>query len=528
MPPVASLTKQDPLFDLIKSLSKAEKRNFKLYALRQSGNADAKFVSLFDAMDGLDEYDEARILKKCPVKKEQLPNMKAHLYRQILVSCRLIHVQHNVSIQLREQIDFARILYDKGLYRQSLKILDKAKSIALAAQQSTIALEIIEFEKNIETLHITRSMGNRADQLSRETIEMCNKLENNNDLSNLSIQIYSLYLKLGHIRSQKDLKLVTQIFEPKIARYEGRELTFMEQLYLYQAKMWYSYIRHDFLYCYKYARLVVDLFHEQPRMKSLLYDHYLKGFSRLLETLFMLRDYKRFSATLADFERIAREMEETNEHAVILSGLVLYFNRINLHFMEGTFHEGVYLVDLIEEYLHKYSNIIDPHYKMLYYYKIACLYFGDGQYTKCIEFLQRIITIRDSKIRRDLQCFARMLNLIASYEAGQDYNLDYQIRSVYSFIVKMNDMHAVQKEIIAFLKKLNNIYASEVKGELRALYDRLLPYASHPYERRPFFYLDLISWLESKIRNVPVSTVIQEKFRESREKAAASALPAKP
>lgn len=155
--------KQEPLFYLIKSLTKAEKRNFKLYVLRQEGNATAKFVALFDVIDGITDYDEQKILKRTSVSKSQLPNMKAHLYRQILVSLRLLSVQHSTRMQLREQIDFARVLYDKGLYKQSLKVLDKAKKAALTAEQTTIALEIVEFEKNIETLHITRSATSRAE-----------------------------------------------------------------------------------------------------------------------------------------------------------------------------------------------------------------------------------------------------------------------------------------------------------------------------------------------------------------------------
>ena len=88
--------KQESVYDLIRSMSKAEKRNFKLYATRLSGNQEAKFISLFDCMDALDEYDETKILQRCPIKKEQLPNMKAHLYKQILVSIRLLDAQRTV------------------------------------------------------------------------------------------------------------------------------------------------------------------------------------------------------------------------------------------------------------------------------------------------------------------------------------------------------------------------------------------------------------------------------------------------
>ena len=54
----------DPLFQLIKSISKSEKRNFKLYANRISSDKETKFLQLFDVLDRLDEYNELIILKK--------------------------------------------------------------------------------------------------------------------------------------------------------------------------------------------------------------------------------------------------------------------------------------------------------------------------------------------------------------------------------------------------------------------------------------------------------------------------------
>jgi hypothetical protein len=57
--------------------------------------------------------------------KVQLSNLKSYLYKQILVSIRL-NIQIKILDINREQ-DFATILYNKGLYKQSLKILDKTK-----------------------------------------------------------------------------------------------------------------------------------------------------------------------------------------------------------------------------------------------------------------------------------------------------------------------------------------------------------------------------------------------------------------
>ena len=80
--------RRESVFDLIRSMSKAEKRNFKLYAARQGDPRESKFIILFDCLEGMESYDEERILSRCPsIRKEQLPNMKAHLHRQILISC---------------------------------------------------------------------------------------------------------------------------------------------------------------------------------------------------------------------------------------------------------------------------------------------------------------------------------------------------------------------------------------------------------------------------------------------------------
>ncbi|MDR2935770.1 MAG: hypothetical protein LBU80_00290 [Rikenellaceae bacterium] len=501
--------KPEAVFELVKGMSKAEKRNFKLYATRLAGNQEAKFLALFDALDALDEYDEVKVLKRCPVKKEQLPNMKAHLLRQILISIRLLSVQHNVGMQLREQIDFARIFYDKGFYKQALKILDKAKEAAIEKEEHVIALEVVEFQKTIESLHITRTLVDRSEAICRESTDLCERVSASNDLSNLSILLYGLYLKLGYTRSARDQHLVEKYFSKRIELYHRRKLSFTESISYHQAMVWYHYIRHDFPKCYKYACLWMRLYDANPQMKEEHYDNYLKGYARLLDNLYYMRSYKRFARAMEDLERQREAICSINDNARMLYLSVYYTGAMNRLFLEGRFSEGRRLIREVEEYLEDYSRHIDVHHQMMFFYKIACLCFGNDEYKNCIRYLQKIISTRDPMIRRDLQCYARILMLIASYEAGIDYNLDYQIRAVYAFLVKMNDMHEVQHEMISFLKRLNSAYTADIRAELNGLYEKLKPYESHPYERRTFYYLDILAWLESKIKGTTVAQVVR-------------------
>ena len=75
----------------------------------------------------------------------------------------------------------------------------------------------------------------------------------------------------------------------------------------------------------------------------------------------------------------------------------------------------------------------------------------------------------------------------------------------------MDDLHEVQKEMIKFLRNLGDIYPHQIKDEFRKLHKRLKQYENHPYEKRAFLYLDILSWLESNIEGRPVADIIKEK-----------------
>lgn len=70
-------------------------------------------------------------------------------------------------------------------------------------------------------------------------------------------------------------------------------------------------------------------------------------------------------------------------------------------------------------------------------------------------------------MREDLMCFARVLSLVAHYESGMDYHLEIQLKSTYKFLLKMNDLHAVQKEMIVFLRNLGQIYPSDLQDAFK-------------------------------------------------------------
>jgi hypothetical protein len=509
----------DILFQLIKSLEKAEKRHFKLYIKRSSSRDDLKVIQLFDAIDKGKDFDEKIILKKLPgIEKPQFANLKAHLYKELLASLRLLKSSDSIDMQLHEQLDHARILYNKGLYLQSLKILEKVKDLAKTYHQESFLMQVISLEKKIETLHITRSGEGAADKLTDEANEVNKQRIEITALSNLALQLYQWYVKHGHARNPKDENGVRHFFKQNMLIGANNVSGFYQRLYLYQSYCWYAFIRQDFLMYYRYSRKWVDLFKNEPMMITVETGHYIKGMHNLLTANFDLRNFKQFDKYLARFERFTFSKPATQHDNFRMQAFVyLTSARINQHLMKGTFGEGIKMIPAIDNGLEEFQMYIDRHRVLVIQYKTALLYFGNGNYDDSIDQLQKIIN-GPVDMRIDLQCYARLVHLLAHFELGNDSIIESLIRSVFRFMSRMENLTVVEEEMFKFLK--NNVYesAAKLKPGLKKLLQKIKQFEKNRYETRVFSYLDIISWIESKVYDKPMSTVVHEKYLKSRHR----------
>lgn len=320
-------------------MEKAEKRHFKLYIKKNSSREDLKIVRLFDALDKMTEYDERQLLKKLDgVEKPQLANLKTHLYKQIMASLRDLKSKDSVELQLNEMLDYGRILYNKGLFAQSMKFLEKAKEIGFTHGKYNFLSQVISLEKKIEGLYITRSMHERAEQLSNEAIEVSAHIYQVFRLSNLAVRMYSFYIQNGHALNLEEEKKIKQFFEENLPENAHSFTGFYERLYLYQSYCWYSFIRQDFLMYYRYANKWVSLFDEDPVRIKVETGHYIKGLHNLLNAHFDLRNFKAFEATLQVFVDFYHSpLCQQHDNFRIHSFIYITSARINWHLMCGTF-----------------------------------------------------------------------------------------------------------------------------------------------------------------------------------------------
>jgi hypothetical protein len=66
--------------------------------------------------------------------------------------------------------------------------------------------------------------------------------------------------------------------------------------------------------------------------------------------------------------------------------------------------------------------------------------------------------------------------------------------------------------VFRFLRRVGRVAPAQLREEFISLKAKLEEIAARPFDRRPFLYFDIISWLESKISGRSVQDVMQQKF----------------
>lgn len=505
----------DALFLLIKRMNKSEKRFFKLYALRHK-SGEGKFIRLFDRIESMHVYDEDHLLRREPsIPKRQLPNQKAFLYEYLLRCLRLCNISNSADLEIAELCAHARVLYDKCLYTDALRQIDKARKTAARYDRYAQLPELLDLEKNILRHTVKAGYAGRVKQTISNAQEVLGHLDLINRFQNLSLGLNALYVQSGFTRDRNQLQQAERFFRKNLPAYNEHKLNLHEKLHLYSALTGYYFFIQDFRNGYRYAKRWADLFETAPEMCATYTELYIRSLNSLLVVLNKHND-------LGEFEKIHRKLVaikrdpgiRLTENDNLNLFKAIYIHEINRHFMRGEFRSGVRIVARLENDLNRFIPLLDHHSVLLFYYKIACLYFGADQYRRSLFWLNKIIREKDIAIREDLHGFSRILALICHYELGNDRLAEAHIKSLYRFLLKKGHLSEYHRLILGFLRKLQpGLHPRKLNSLFRQLKESLEPLTRKRFEKQSFYYFDIISWLESKLTQETVEKILKNKSR---------------
>ena len=499
------------LFELVHSLTKSEKRSFKLFAKRSGATSDAKFIRLFDAMERLDTYDEPAIRKRLSgVSNTQFANLKSHLYRQILASLRLSNLKYDIDIELREQLDYIRVLYKKGLYYQSLRLLNRAKNTTGDYRKDLFQLALLDYEKQIQSQQVFELEEAYADELDLQTEQSLKRFSNVQKFFTLAIKMKARFIEKGMVKNEREMNNLKALFYTNLPDYEEEQLAFNEKFYLYRAFYWFSYLTYDFTSCVKYVEKWIDIFRETGLDKKRRAG-FLKGLNRLLQSAFRINDNRKFETyfkVFLEFESVEGPTLASNTTALLIKYKALQtFNRV---FLNCEFEREKAHIQSVLKLVKDNEAYIDKHNLMVIQYKAGVYYFALGDYRESRYYLNRLIHDNEH-LRSDLKGFARIISILIDYDTGEEEQIENKVKSALNFIEQEENLGDFQRSFLNFLAKLGNVYPQELKKAFAQLKEYLEKLQKDPFAAKPLLYFDLISWLEAKIEGKPFAEVVRSK-----------------
>jgi hypothetical protein len=105
---------------------------------------------------------------------------------------------------------------------------------------------------------------------------------------------------------------------------------------------------------------------------------------------------------------------------------------------------------------------------------------------------------------------------MAHYELGNYEIIESLIKSVYRFMAKMENLTVVEEEMFKFLRNSFKISPRKMQPEFEKFLLKIKQFEKSRFETRAFAYLDIISWVESKVYKKTMSEIIKGKYFESK------------
>jgi hypothetical protein len=501
----------DELARLIQSLSKSEKRYFKLFTGLQTG--EKGYLRLFDAIDKLGEYDEKKIRKIFEGEDflKRLPAVKNYLYGQILKSLRVINSGNTVDSQLREMMEDAAILYDKCLYKQCAKVLDRAKELAKANELTLPQLEINTWKEKvlIELLPIEKFEKSLEGSLEEE-MSTVDAQKNVIQYRHLYNKIVLINRKIKEARNQEELEQFQSVMNHPLLSSIKMALSFEARQYYYHIKLIYNHAKGNNETCFVIAHEQMSLIEEYPNKIRETPKIYLSALYNVLLCQIHLHKYDNFSDVLNKL----RVFPVRSTNIEVSRFVNSYIFEMVMYLDTGEFEKSISVREDILDGLEKYSDKINAVEKITLLYNLFYSYFGTAEYSKALNIINKLLNDYQKELRYDIQSAVRILNLVLHFELGNIRLLESNAISTYRFLYKSKRLFKMENIVLQFIrKKMPRI--TNVKQQIQAfeeLRNAFTGIVNDEYESKAFEYFDYISWLDSKIQHKSFAEVVREKF----------------
>ncbi|MDN5202849.1 hypothetical protein QQ008_15775 [Fulvivirgaceae bacterium BMA10] len=505
------MANKDELFSLIQSLTKSEKRHFKLFASLYGG--DKNHLRLFEAIDKqvrTGKYDERLIYEEFSNEAfcKQLHVTKNYLVKLILKSLRNFHQKISIGAQLKDQLREIEILYNKGLYKHCAKLIKKAEALAEKFDKSTALLELLHWKRNlIIAEHGSYAGGTLLEPILQKESEQLRLLCALHESWEDSIEIIKTNMNNPFGRNG-----VQQVLSRPDKNEISEPPNQMGSYQVIRMKYFIKYLNSLFLNninsTYSIAKSYVTFLEKNPHQIQEEPLTYVAAINNLVPVCLRLRHYDEVITLIQRAKAVPVQYKLSHFNTLQYRLLVRTYNHeLELYRDLGDIPKGINLIQEVSSFINTYDTLVTSDYRIVFYYQFAYFLFADGKYSEALIYVNQIMSNRDS-MRKDLLTYTRILNLMLHYEMKNYDLIEYLYYSTKRFINKQNQLYEFEKLILEFFKQISETNNANARERFILLKEKIKTLEAR--SESSLDYINIIAWIQSKLNRTTFAQVLKQ------------------
>ncbi|MCU0435082.1 MAG: hypothetical protein MUC87_16610 [Bacteroidia bacterium] len=509
-----SKASSDQLHKLITSLTKAERRHFKIFSSRHTIGERNNYVLLFDAIAAQEQYNEEALLKR--FRKEAFINQfsiaKNRLYESILRSLDVFHHNSSVDAQLWKELHYTEILYKKTLYDQCAKRLRSVKKLAQRNEKHAVLVQVQALEKLLaEKDNYSGLSDEQIQHMLDADRQVAEEIRVINDLWHVKSRLFMQLNRTGRARETTQLEHLRSLLDQALpSEIAGTHSVNARYLYHHTSSAYY-FAANDYENCYTHLAANATLIEENTAIFSDEPNAYFSVLTNLIYVAGRLHRYDAVDNYLEKLRRLPEQLDTGgNEDLEIKLFSSAFSLELALYNSIGQFQKAAELAPRISEGLDKYEGRLSKIREAHFCLSLAVAFYGTGKPHIALRWITRLLN--DTAIGQNewIYAVAQLFQVILHIELDHHEVLPYVLRSVTRYFKTRNRVYQFETRFLAFAENLSQ-QTKATAADYNAFLQSIAPLADDPFERSAFEYFDFPAWAESKVSGKSFGEIVAAK-----------------
>lgn len=489
------------LYDLVQTMTRSEKRYFKIYAQQHIIGGKNDYVKLFDAIVAQKEFDEDKLKKKLAkhINLKSWAVLKNYLYNQLLDGLYNFQLKNSIKEQIKQAVHAVDLLLRKGL-------VDMALSMAKKTEKQIANYGLYEYAPELLLIKLKcwkhkKQEINEAifEKIRQELEEALSHIDLMMDITQKEALLIAYHWKKGVVKQDEEKDKITKMMESSNLTDEVASKNLYAYTWVQSIKSIYATLNNNHAQGFIYLEKAFLWYEAYPHLIDLSHQSYIATIGDLAQWAFaskqedtIIQKYLQKLMSLPKHPKLKGSFEV--DAAVFRNGQVLLF--LNL-LMTGQFEKALKAIPETEAGLKTYEGYLQAAQSNLRY-QIAFTYFMNGKYEKTLDACESILVNKANKMMEDVYYATAILQLITHYELDNDMLVEYTVNNLRRRNAKKGQVFAIENALFLYLKKAINLPLTQRKDLFQEFLEEAKPLKNNHTENRPFIFFFYIAWLKAK------------------------------